>query len=110
MKDMSRDPERIAKASGEKSTVVYNYMAAYMVSFKASSGGHPPLASTYQSSSSSFLAMAFFRAKSASAKLPAKLGVGVLLLLLSVPFRLMPESRGCTAVGLRPAVGRLTGG
>jgi hypothetical protein len=65
----------------------------------------------HQSSSSCFLAMAFLRARSASAKLPAKLGVGVLLLLPSEPpFRLMAESRACSGAGLRPAAGRLTGG
>ena len=67
----------------------------------------------YHSSSSSFFAMAFFLASSASAKLPARFGVGVLLLLLSdplAPFRLMPESRGWSAAGFLPAAGRLTGG
>jgi hypothetical protein len=57
--------------------------------------------------------MAFCRARSASAKLPPRLGVGVLLLLLSeplAPLRLMPESRGCGSAGLRPAAGRFAGG
>ena len=57
--------------------------------------------------------MAFFLASSASARPPATLGVGVLLLLLSLPpfpFRLMPESLGCRAAGLRPAAGRFWGG
>jgi hypothetical protein len=55
--------------------------------------------------------MAFFLASSASASPPAMLGVGVLLLLLSEPpFKLMPESRGCSAAGLRPAAGLFTGG
>jgi hypothetical protein len=54
--------------------------------------------------------MAFFRANKASAKLPARLGVGVLLLLLSDPFRLMPESRACSPAGFLPAAGRLAGG
>jgi len=51
----------------------------------------------YQSSSSSFFCMAFLRARRASAKLLPKLGVGVLLRLLSeplAPFKLKPESRG----------------
>lgn len=59
----------------------------------------------YQSSSLSFFAIAFFLASSASAKLPARLGVGVLLRLPSeplVPARLIPESRGCNAAGFRP--------
>lgn len=58
----------------------------------------------HQSSSSSFLAIAFFRASNASAKLGPKLGVGVLLLLPeSDPFcKLIPLSRGCSAAGLRP--------
>lgn len=50
--------------------------------------------------------MAFFLASSASASDPARLGVGVLLRLLSdpplAPARLMPESRGCSATGFRP--------
>lgn len=50
--------------------------------------------------------MAFFLANSASARLPARLGVGVLLRLLSDPpldpARLIPESRGCSATGFRP--------
>jgi hypothetical protein len=58
--------------------------------------------------------MAFLRARSASAReLAARLGVGVLLRLLSEPFafRLMPESRGCGAgAGFLPAAGRFTGG
>lgn len=54
--------------------------------------------------------MAFFRASRASAKLPAKLGVGVLLLLLSDPFMLIPESRACSPAGFLPAAGRLAGG
>ncbi len=54
--------------------------------------------------------MACFLASSASAKLPARLGVGVLLLLLSDPFRLMPESRACSPAGFLPAAGRLAGG
>lgn len=61
--------------------------------------------------------MAALRAISASAKLPAMLGVGVML-LPSAPFRLMAESRGCTgaADGFRPPAavvdddGRFTGG
>lgn len=62
----------------------------------------------HQSSSSSFLAIAFFRASSASASEPARLGVGVLLRLLSDPpapldpARLIPESRGCSAAGFLP--------
>jgi hypothetical protein len=56
-----------------------------------------PILAHHQSSSSSLLfCMAFFRASNASAKLPAKLGVGVLLRLPSdpfEPFRLIPESR-----------------
>lgn len=66
--------------------------------------------SVYQSSSSSLFAMAFFLANNASAKLPARLGVGVLLLLPSDPFKLMPESRACSAAGFFPAAGRLAGG
>ncbi|AEO53324.1 hypothetical protein MYCTH_2294482 [Thermothelomyces thermophilus ATCC 42464] len=54
--------------------------------------------------------MAFFLASSASARLPARLGVGVLLLLLSEPFMLMPESRACRPAGFLPATGRLAGG
>ncbi len=57
--------------------------------------------------------MACFLASSASARPPAKLGVGVLLLLLSDPFMLMPESRAanCGAgAGFLPAAGRLAGG
>lgn len=54
--------------------------------------------------------MAFFLANKASAKLPARLGVGVLLLLVSEPFRLMPESRACSAAGFLAVAGRLTGG
>ena len=68
----------------------------------------------YQSSSSSLsLCMAFLRASSASAKLPPRLGVGVLLRLVSeplVPLRLMPESRCCRSAGFLPAAGRLAGG
>lgn len=68
----------------------------------------------YQSSSSSlWLCMAFLRASRASAKLPPRLGVGVLLRLVSdplAPLRLMPESRGCSSAGLRPAAGRFAGG
>ena len=76
----------------------------------------------YQSSSSSSLfAIACFLAFKASAKLPAMLGVGVLLLLASLPdpfapFKLMPESLFCSeatagaGAGLRPATGRLAGG
>lgn len=69
--------------------------------------------SIYQSSSSCFLAIAFFLASSASARPPATLGVGVVLLLPSdpfAPFRLMPESRCCSAVGFLPAAGRFAGG
>jgi hypothetical protein len=55
--------------------------------------------------------MAFFRASSASAKLPARLGVGVLLLLLSdPPLTPTPESRVCSPAGFLPAAGRLAGG
>lgn len=57
--------------------------------------------------------MAFFRAISASASPPAMLGVGVLLLLPSEPFILMPESRAGSegaGAGFLPAAGRLTGG
>lgn len=69
----------------------------------------------YQSSSSGFLfCIAFFLARSASARLPPRLGVGVLLRLPSdplAPLRLMPESRCCRSAGLRPAAaGRLAGG
>jgi len=67
----------------------------------------------HQSSSSSFLAMAFFLASRASASPPAKLGVGVLLRLPSDPFMLIPESRAgnCgAAAGFLPAAGRLAGG
>lgn len=56
--------------------------------------------------------MAFFLARRASAKLPPRLGVGVLL-RLSDPLgvlRLMPESRCWSSAGLRPAAGRLAGG
>lgn len=57
--------------------------------------------------------MAFFRAKSASARLPPRLGVGVVLRLVSdplAPLRLMPESRWVRSAGLRPAAGRFAGG
>lgn len=54
--------------------------------------------------------MAFFLASSASARLPARLGVGVLLLLLSDPFKLIPESRACSPAGFLPAAGRFAGG
>ena len=57
--------------------------------------------------------MAFFLANNASASPPAKLAVGVLLLLPSDPLRLMPESRAgnCGAgAGFLPAAGRLAGG
>ena len=57
--------------------------------------------------------MAFFLANRASANPPAMLGVGVLLLLPSEPFMLMPESRAGSwgaAAGFLPAAGRLTGG
>ena len=68
----------------------------------------------YQSSSSSFSrCMAFLRARRASARLPPRLGVGVLLRLPVLPFsvlRLMPESRCCSSAGLRLAAGRLAGG
>lgn len=50
----------------------------------------------YQSSFSFSLCMAFLRARRASARLPPKLGVGVVLRLPSeplAPLRLMPESR-----------------
>lgn len=71
--------------------------------------------SIYQSSASScFLAIAFFLASNASARPPARLGVGVVLLLPSdppfAPFRLMPESRCCSAAGFLPAAGRFAGG
>lgn len=72
------------------------------------------LVSNYQSSSSSFSrCMAFLRARRASARLPPKLGVGVLLRLPVLPFsvlRLMPESRCCSSAGLRLAAGRFAGG
>lgn len=64
-----------------------------------------PRSLAHQSSSSSFLAMAFFLASSASARDGPRLGVGVLLRLLSEPFgpvRLMPESRACRAAGFLP--------
>lgn len=71
----------------------------------------------YQSSSSSFFCMAFFLASNASARLLPRLGVGVLLRLLSDPLAplLMTESRGveacaCRFAGLRPAAGLLAGG
>lgn len=57
--------------------------------------------------------MAFFLANKASASPPAKLGVGVLLLLPSDPFKLIPLSRAgsCGAgAGFRPAAGRFAGG
>jgi hypothetical protein len=49
---------------------------------------------------------------SASANEPARLGVGVVLLLLSDPFvfRLIAESRGCRTPDFLPATGRLAGG
>jgi len=67
----------------------------------------------HQSSSSSFLAIAFFRANKASASPPAMLGVGVLLRLPSDPFKLIPESRAGScgaAAGFLPAAGRFAGG
>jgi hypothetical protein len=57
--------------------------------------------------------MAFFLARRASARLPARLGVGVLLRLPSepfAPFKLIPESRCCRTAGFRPAAGRFPGG
>lgn len=64
----------------------------------------------YQSSSSSLLCIACFRARRASANEPAI--VGVLLLLPSdpLPFMLIPESRACRFPGFLAAVGRLAGG
>lgn len=54
--------------------------------------------------------MACFLANKASASPPARLGVGVLLRLLSEPFRLIPESLACRAAGFLFAIGRLAGG
>lgn len=73
--------------------------------------------SVYQSSSSSFLELpciALCLARNASARPPAKLGVGVLRpLLLPLPLFeiLIPESRGAGGgAGFRPATGRFAGG
>ena len=57
--------------------------------------------------------MACFLASNASASPPAKLGVGVLLLLPSDPFMLIPESLAGSVgagAGFLPAAGRFTGG
>jgi hypothetical protein len=56
--------------------------------------------------------MALCRALRASANDPARLGVGVLLRLLSEPLalRLMPESLGCSPAGFLPAAGLFIGG
>lgn len=92
--------------TGEESTLTDRPI--YLLSHKHS---HAQFA--HQPSSSSFFAIAFFLANSASARLPAKLGVGVLLRLLSEPFapaRLIPESRGCDGTGFRPAAGLFAGG
>lgn len=71
----------------------------------------------YQSSSSLFccLCIAFFLASRASARLPPKLGCGVVLRLFSelallAPFKLIPESRCWRSAGFRAAAGRLAGG
>jgi len=69
----------------------------------------PRVALPHQSSSSCLrLCMAFFLAKSASAKLPAKLGVAA----LPSPFRLIPESlAGWNEAGfLAPGAGLFPGG
>lgn len=57
--------------------------------------------------------MAFFLASNASAKLPPRLGVGVVLRLpseLLAPFNPRPESRCPSSPGFRPAAGRFAGG
>lgn len=53
--------------------------------------------------------MAFFLARSASARLPAKFGFDAPL-SEPLPFKLIPESLACRAAGFLPAAGLFAGG